>query len=94
MRTNKKKLGYCQICKKSLCPEHTYIYVDGNNKAITESSLRLCKKCYEEKYKVKIKTEVEKFKEHLIKVLINLKTQNHIDTVRIDRLIEYINKER
>lgn len=94
MGENKKKTEHCQRCGKSLCPEHTYFYVDGNNRAITESSPHLCKKCYEEKYNVKIKTEVEKFKEHLIKILINLKLQNHIDSVKIDRLIDYINQEK
>lgn len=86
--------NYCQMCKKSLCPEHTYFYVDGNNNAITKNSPRLCKKCYEKRYNTTIKDDVEIFKECLIKTLTNIKMQNNIETVRIDRLIEYINKEK
>lgn len=91
---NKKNVEYCQICKKSLCPEHTYFHVDGNSRAITKNSPHLCKECYEKEYNTKIKDDVEIFKECLVKTLLNLKIQNKIETVRIDRLIEYINKEK
>ena len=86
------KVHYCQNCGKSLCPEHTYFYVDGNNEAITRNSPRLCKECYEKIYHTNIKTEIDIFKEKFIKALVNAKKQNNIKTIEIDRLIEYINK--
>ena len=86
------KVQYCQKCGKSLCPEHTYFYVDGNNEAITRNSPRLCKECYEKTYDTKIKTEFEIFRENFIRTLVNVKVQNNIKTIEIDRLIEYINK--
>lgn len=86
------KVQYCQKCGKSLCTEHTYFYVDGNNEAITRNSPRLCKDCYEKTYDTKIKTELEIFKENFIKTLVNAKMQKNVKTIEIDRLIEYINK--
>lgn len=90
MRTNRKFLGYCEICKKSLCPEHSYCYTDGNNIAITNSSPYLCKECYEKKYNEKIKDEVAIFKENLIKGLLDIKFQNKIECLNIDKLVKYI----
>ena len=43
MRKSRKFNGYCEKCKKSLCPEHAYSFVDGNNEAITYNSPYLCK---------------------------------------------------
>lgn len=90
MRTNRKFLGYCEICKKSLCPEHSYSYVDENNIAITNNSPYLCKECYEKKYNKEIKDKVTIFKENLIENLLNIKFQNKIECLNIDKLVEYI----
>ena len=38
----------CAECNKSLCLEHAYSYVDGNNISITKNAPTLCKECYEE----------------------------------------------
>ena len=57
--------GYCEKCKKSLCSEHAYSYVDGNNGAITHNMPYLCKECYEKAYNEKILSEVDCFKKSL-----------------------------
>lgn len=90
MINSKKFNGHCQICKKSLCPEHAYSFVDGNNRAITYNSPYLCKDCYEETYKTKIKSDVEHYKNRLINNLQNLKMYEKIETINIERLIDYI----
>lgn len=82
---------YCEICKKSLCPEHAYMYVDGNNISITKSAPILCNKCYETQYGVKVKSELETFKEHLIRTLLQFQVINNIDSIKINKIIEYIN---
>lgn len=50
MRRFRTFKGKCETCGKSLCPEHVYSYVDGNNEALTENSPYLCATCYENKY--------------------------------------------
>lgn len=90
MNKRKKFLGYCEICKKSLCEEHAYFYVDGNNIAITNNSPYLCKTCYEKRYNEKIESEVEIFKNRLINSLLNLKIINNIETIEIKKLINFI----
>lgn len=90
MRSRKKFNGYCEICKKSLCEEHAYFFVDGNNGAITNNSPYVCKECYEVKYNKKIKSDVEIFKNHLINKLRTMRTEQNIETIRIDNLIYYI----
>ena len=86
----RKFLGHCEKCKKSLCQEHAYFYVDGNNIAITNNSPYLCKKCYEETYDKKIKSDIECFKSKLIDNLLNIKRIEHIETIKIDNLILYV----
>ena len=90
MKGSRKFNGYCEKCKKSLCLEHAYIYVDGNNAAITYNSPYLCKTCYEKAYNKKILSEVECFKKILIDNLQQLKVNENIETIRIDKLIEFI----
>ena len=51
----RKFLGHCEKCKKSLCQEHAYFYVDGNNIAVTNNSPYLCKNCYEKNIMKKLK---------------------------------------
>ena len=82
--------GYCEKCKKSLCSEHAYSYVDGNNGAITHNMPYLCKECYEKAYNEKILSEVDRFKKGLIDMLEQINASYHIETIRIDKLIEYI----
>ncbi len=91
MPRNRKFNGYCEQCKKIICSCSAYQYVDGNNSAITNSSPYLCKKCYEEKYHTKIMTDVENFKNNLINTLSRIKNEQKIETLRIDKLIDYIN---
>lgn len=86
----RKFLGHCEKCKKSLCEEHAYFYVDGNNSAITNSSPYLCKTCYEEKYNETIKSDIDSFKSRLINDLLNIKSQKYIETIKIDNLIVYV----
>ena len=86
----RKFLGHCEKCKKSLCEEHAYSYVDGNNIAITNNSPYLCKKCYEEKYNEKIKSDIECFKNRLVNDLLNIKIREHIEKIKIDNLISYV----
>lgn len=50
IRATKIKNCICSKCKKELTPQTAYIYVDGNNCAITKNSPMLCKECYIEKY--------------------------------------------
>lgn len=82
---------YCKNCKKSLCPEHAYSYVDENNSSITRNAPTLCKECYEKEYKEKILTDIELFKSNLITALSRIRHEQNIETIRIDKLIDYIN---
>lgn len=82
--------GYCEECQKEICSCKAYQNIDGNNAAITNNSPYLCKSCYEKKYNVHISTEVETFKNRLINTLQTIHHNNKVDTIRIDRLIEYI----
>lgn len=90
MKVSRKFNGYCEKCKKSLCAEHAYSYVDGNNGAITSNSPYLCKACYEKTYNEKITSEVDCFKENLIDVLEQFHAFYNIETIKIEKLIEYI----
>ena len=76
--------------QKSLWEEHAHFYTDGNNEAITNNSPYLCKSCYENKYHVKLKNDVQRFRENLIDKLYNLKKYHHIESVDINKVIEYI----
>lgn len=90
MKKRKKFLGYCENCKKSLCEEHAYYFVDGNNEAITNNSPYLCNSCYETAYGVKIESNIERFKKKIIKSLIRAKEVNKLETIKIKNLIKYI----
>lgn len=90
MKGLRKFTGYCEKCKKSLCPEHTYSYVDGNNETITDNSPYLCKECYEKQYNIKILSDSDKLKNNLINTLQKLNMYQNIEVIRIDKLIEYI----
>lgn len=83
----------CAKCKKSLCMEHAYSYVDGNNNSITKNAPTLCKECYEEKYNEKIITDVEKFKQNLIATLLSIRHEQNMETIRVDKLIDYISSK-
>lgn len=82
--------GYCEECKKEICSCKAYQYVDESNAAITNNSPYLCKTCYEKKYNVHIPDEVERFKNRLINTLQQIQYNNNLDTIRIDKLVEYI----
>ena len=82
--------GHCEKCHKSLCLEHVYSYVDGNNIAITNNAPYLCKECYENTYHTKIKDEVEIFKDNMISNLENLKIHTGIKEIKIEKIINYI----
>lgn len=90
MNKSRKFLGHCEICKKSLCPEHSYCFVDGNNIAITNNSPYLCMDCYNKKYDGHIINDTEQFRQRLIANFRNLQQQNCVDSIKIDNLIEYI----
>lgn len=90
MKKRKKFLGYCENCRKSLCEEHAYFLVDGNNEAITDNSPYLCDNCYQTEYGVKIESDVERFRKKLIKSLLRYKETNKLDTIKIKNLIKYI----
>lgn len=90
MRKRKKFLGYCENCKKSLCEEHAYFFVDGNNATITNNSPYLCSCCYETIYGVKIESDIQRFKKKLIKSLLRVKETNNLETIKINNLIKYI----
>lgn len=81
---------YCEKCKKSLCIEHSYSYVDGNNISITQNAPTLCKECYEKQYNQKIMTDVERFKSNLITTLLRIRLEQNIETIRIDKILQYI----
>lgn len=87
----RKNNVYCEKCKKSLCMEHAYSYVDGNNISITKNAPTLCKECYEKTYNEKIITDVERFKSKLITNLLHIRHEQNVETIRIDKLVNYIN---
>lgn len=94
IRTSKTKPrkfnGHCEECGKSICSCKSYSYVDESNASISNSSPILCKECYEEKYNVHIDTEIERFKKNLINSLHNVQINSKVETIRIDRLITFI----
>jgi len=94
IRTSKTRVrkfnGYCEECKKGICSCKAYQYVDESNAAITNNSLYLCKQCYEKRYNVHIKDDVERFKSRLVDTLQQIQYNNNLDTIRIDKLVEYI----
>ena len=94
IRTSKTRVrkfnGYCEECKKEICSCKAYQYVDESNATITNNSLYLCKQCYEKKYNVHIKDDVERFKSRLVDTLQQIQYNNNLDTIRIDKLVEYI----
>lgn len=90
MPRNRKFNGYCEQCRKSICSCRAYQYVDGNNETITCNSPYLCKECYEEKYNVKIMTDVDRYKSNLINTLLHIKHEQNIKMLSIDKLINYI----
>lgn len=94
IRTSKTRVrkfnGYCEECKKEICSCKAYQYVDESNAAITNNSPYLCKQCYEKRYNVHIKDDVERFKSRLVDTLQQIQYNNNLDTIRIDKLVEYI----
>ena len=88
-RTRKFK-GYCEECQKEICSCKAYQYVDESNAAISNNSPYLCKSCYEKKYNVHIPTDIERFKNKLINTLQQIQYNYKVDTIRIDKIIEYI----
>ena len=70
--TSHKFTGKCGKCGRSVCEEHSYIYVDESNAAISNSGQYLCKRCYEERYGIHIKGDVEAFRERLQLKLLEL----------------------
>jgi len=79
-----------KFAKKVFVKNTRIFFVDGNNGAITNHSPYVCKECYEVKYNKKIKSDVEIFKNYLINKLRTIRTEQNIETIRIDNLIYYI----
>ena len=94
IRTSKTRIrkfnGYCEECKKEICSCKAYQFIDGNNEAITNNSPYLCKQCYEKKYNVHIKDDVEAFKSRLVETLQRVQNTSKVETLRIDRFIQFI----
>lgn len=69
IRTSKSRTrkftGKCEGCSASICSCKAYQYVDESNQAITDNSPYLCRKCYEERHSVVIRTPEQSFKERL-----------------------------
>lgn len=65
----RKFAGHCEACGKPLCSCRAYQYTDESNAAITNSAPYLCRDCYEQKYGVRIPTEVDAYKRRLLSVL-------------------------
>ena len=69
-RTRSRKFsGRCEACGKPLCSCRAYQYTDESNGAITASAPFLCRDCYEQKYGVRIPTEVDAYKARLLQSL-------------------------
>ena len=69
-RTRSRKFsGRCEACGKPLCSCRAYQYTDESNGAITASAPFLCRNCYEQKYGVRIPTEVDAYKSRLLHTL-------------------------
>ena len=94
IRTSKTRVrkfnGYCEECKKEICSCKAYQYVDESNATITNNSLYLCKQCYEKKYNVHIKDDVERFKSRLVDTLERVQSTSKVETLRIDNIIQFI----
>ena len=94
IRTSKTRVrkfnGYCEECKKEICSCKAYQFIDGNNEAITNNSPYLCKQCYEKKYNVHIKDDVEAFKSRLVETLQRVQNTSKVETLRIDKFIQFI----
>lgn len=58
-QNGRKHNNKCENCGKICCSEHLYKYTDDTNASINYNSPYLCKKCYEKKYNLKMKTERE-----------------------------------
>lgn len=66
-RTRSRKFsGHCEACGKPLCSCRAYQYTDESNGAITASAPYLCAACYEQRYGVKIPTDVDRYKRRLL----------------------------
>lgn len=69
-RTRSHKFsGHCEACGKPLCSCRAYQYTDESNGAITASAPFLCRNCYEQRYGVKIPTEIDAYKARLLGAL-------------------------
>lgn len=99
IRTAKTKprrfAGKCEHCGKPICICKAYKYLDENNAAISNSSPWLCADCYEKEYGVRIKSDVEKYKDKLISRAIYYAEMgygfNNVDDVV--RFIRAVDKE-
>lgn len=58
--------GKCEHCGKPICSCKAYQYADDSNAAISNSAPWLCGECYEKKYGLKLKSDVEIFRSRLI----------------------------
>lgn len=92
-RTRSRKFsGRCEACGKPLCSCRAYQYTDESNGAITASAPFLCRDCYEQKYGVRIPTEVDAYKSRLLHTLGRY--ADHVGgsesdlVIRVMRLIE------
>ncbi|MEG6615366.1 hypothetical protein V6C27_02835 [Peptococcaceae bacterium 1198_IL3148] len=63
--------GKCERCGRPICSCKAYRYFDDTNAAISNSSPWLCADCYQEKYGVKIKSDVEVYKSNLVSKAIS-----------------------
>lgn len=78
-RTRSRKFsGRCEACGKPLCSCRAYQYTDESNGAITASAPFLCRDCYEQKYGVRIPTEVDAYKDNQHAVPIRQQKRNNL----------------
>ena len=96
-RTHARKFsGHCESCGKALCSCRAFQYIDESNGAITASAPFLCRECYEQRYGVKIPTEVDAYKGRLCGALSRYADQTTDNSARdfvfrVMRLIENTN---
>lgn len=84
--------GHSDACGKPLCSCKAYQYVDESNGAITTNAPYLCRDCYEQKYGVKIPTEVDAYKTRVLGALERYAEQQDDESFRdfVYRVMHFI----
>ncbi len=82
----------CQDCGKNLCPEHSYFRPDDANQAINNNAGVWCSVCFEKRFGEHIKTDVELYKDKLIKMFgsMSRKTDKQFGMMAIAEMIKEI----